>query len=35
MYIYIYIYNEKSLHSLEIYGLKKIEANTMYNLDLF
>ena len=31
-----YIYNEKPLHILEIYGSKNVqEVNIMYNLNLF
>ena len=33
--IYIYIYNEKPLHNLDMYGLKKVQTNTMYNLNHF
>ena len=35
IYIYIYIYNEKQLHISEMHGLKKVSANTMYNLNIF
>ena len=31
--MYIYIYNEKPLQILEMYGLKKVNTNTMYNLN--
>ena len=31
----IYIYIEKPLYSLEMYSLKKVKANTMYNLNHF
>ena len=34
-HIYIYIYNEKQLHISEMHGLKKVSANTMYNLNIF
>ena len=33
--IYIYIYNEKALRILEIYDLKKMLANTIYNFNIF
>ena len=32
---HIYIYNEKQLHISEMHGLKKVSANTMYNLNIF
>ena len=33
--MYIYIYNEKPLHILEMHDLKKVLANTTYNSNIF